>query len=190
MVTPDALFTLFGVYGDVLRVKILYNKKDSALIQMAESHQAHLAMMHMDKLRVFGKQMRVMISKHQAVQLPKEGQPDAGLTKDYTASPLHRFKKPGSKNFQNIYPPSPTLHLSNIPASVTEDELKEAFTEKGFTVKGFKFFPKDRKMALLQLDSIEEAITALIQMHNHQLSEQSHLRVSFSKSNIQDIRDN
>ena len=31
-----------GVYGDVQRVKILYNKKDSALIQMAEPHQAHL----------------------------------------------------------------------------------------------------------------------------------------------------
>jgi len=27
-----------GVYGDVQRVKILYNKKDSALIQMAEPH--------------------------------------------------------------------------------------------------------------------------------------------------------
>lgn len=31
-----------GVYGDVLRVKILYNKKDGALVQMAEPHQAHL----------------------------------------------------------------------------------------------------------------------------------------------------
>lgn len=31
-----------GVYGDVQRVKILYNKKDSALIQMAEPHQAYL----------------------------------------------------------------------------------------------------------------------------------------------------
>ncbi len=30
-------------------------------------------------------------------QLPKEGQPDAGLTKDFTNSSLHRFKKPGSK---------------------------------------------------------------------------------------------
>lgn len=40
---------------------------------------------------------------------------DAGLTKDYISSPLHRFKKPGSKNYQNIYPPSGTLHLSNIP---------------------------------------------------------------------------
>jgi polypyrimidine tract-binding protein 2 len=74
-----------------------------------------LAMTHMDKLRVFGKQIRVMPSKHQTVQLPKEGQPDAGLTKDYSNSTLHRFKKPGSKNYQNIYPPSATLHLSNIP---------------------------------------------------------------------------
>lgn len=74
-----------------------------------------LAMTHLDKLRIWGKQIRVMASKHQAVQLPKEGQPDAGLTRDYSQNPLHRFKKPGSKNYQNIYPPSATLHLSNIP---------------------------------------------------------------------------
>ncbi|XP_012288445.1 polypyrimidine tract-binding protein 1 isoform X3 [Orussus abietinus] len=184
MVTPDALFTLFGVYGDVQRVKILYNKKDSALIQLAEPHQAHLAMTHMDKLRVFGKQIRVMLSKHQTVQLPKEGQPDAGLTKDYTNSPLHRFKKPGSKNYQNIYPPSSTLHLSNIPATVSEEEIKDAFTKNGFTVKAFKFFPKDRKMALIQMSSMDDAVAALIKMHNYQLSESNHLRVSFSKSSI------
>lgn len=35
-----------GVYGDVQRVKILYNKKDSALIQMAEPHQAHLGIIY------------------------------------------------------------------------------------------------------------------------------------------------
>ncbi|XP_066603849.1 polypyrimidine tract-binding protein 2 isoform X5 [Prorops nasuta] len=184
MVTPDALFTLFGVYGDVQRVKILYNKKDSALIQLAEPHQAHLAMTHMDKLRVFGKQIKVMLSKHQTVQLPKEGQPDAGLTKDYTNSPLHRFKKPGSKNYQNIYPPSSTLHLSNIPATISEEEIKDAFTKNGFTVKAFKFFPKDRKMALIQMPSMDDAVAALIKMHNYQLSESHHLRVSFSKSNI------
>ncbi|XP_018344644.1 PREDICTED: polypyrimidine tract-binding protein 1 isoform X1 [Trachymyrmex septentrionalis] len=184
MVTPDALFTLFGVYGDVQRVKILYNKKDSALIQMAEPHQALLALTHMDKLRVFGKQIKVMLSKHQTVQLPKEGQPDAGLTKDYTNSTLHRFKKPGSKNYQNIYPPSSTLHLSNIPATVAEEEIKDAFTKNGFTVKAFKFFPKDRKMALIQMPNMDDAVAALIKMHNYQLSESNHLRVSFSKSNI------
>lgn len=45
-------------------------------------------------------------------------------------------------------------------------------------------YRKDHKMALLQLSSVEEAVHALIKMHNHQLSESNHLRVSFSKSNI------
>lgn len=31
-----------GVYGDVQRVKILYNKKDSALIQLSDGNQAQL----------------------------------------------------------------------------------------------------------------------------------------------------
>ncbi|KAK6621693.1 Polypyrimidine tract-binding protein 1 [Polyplax serrata] len=173
-----------GVYGDVQRVKILYNKKDSALIQMAEPMQAHLAMKHLDKIRVFGKSITVVASKHTQVQMPKDGQPDAGLTKDYVNSTLHRFKKPGSKNYLNIYPPSSTLHLSNIPPTVSEEDIEEAFVEAGFEVKGFKFFPKDRKMALLQLGSVDEAVSALIKMHNHQLSESNHLRVSFSKTYI------
>ena len=35
----DHLFILFGVYGDVQRVKILFNKKDTALVQMSEPQQ-------------------------------------------------------------------------------------------------------------------------------------------------------
>lgn len=98
-------------------------------------------MTYLDRLKLHGKVIRVTISKHGNVQMPKEGQPDAGLTKDYSNSPLHRFKKPDSKNYQNIYAPSATLHLSNIPASVNEDEISEAFKTGGFNVKGFKFFP-------------------------------------------------
>ena len=138
----DHLFILFGVYGDVHRVKILFNKKDTALIQMAEPHQAMLAMNHLDKVKLWGKIIRVMPSKHTTVQLPKEGQPDAGLTKDYSSSSLHRFKKPGSKNYSNIYPPSATLHLSNIPSTVEEEDLKTAFSNIGLQVQAFKFFPK------------------------------------------------
>lgn len=114
---------------------------------------------------MFGKQMRVTSSKHGLVQLPKEGQPDSGLTKDYSNSPLHRFKKPGSKNYSNIYPPSATLHLSNIPPSVSEEYIREAFTDTlppGSAITNFKFFPKDRKMALIQLPSIEDAVVALV----------------------------
>uniref|UniRef100_A0A8C5NHE3 Polypyrimidine tract-binding protein 1-like n=1 Tax=Gouania willdenowi TaxID=441366 RepID=A0A8C5NHE3_GOUWI len=128
--------------------------------------------------------MRVTLSKHTTVQLPRENHEDQGLTKDYSNSPLHRFKKPGSKNYSNIFPPSATLHLSNIPPSVMEDDLRRLFGSSGATVKAFKFFQKDRKMALIQMGSVEEAIETLIELHNHDLGENHHLRVSFSKSTI------
>ncbi|KAM4810443.1 polypyrimidine tract-binding protein 1 isoform 2-T2 [Rhinophrynus dorsalis] len=183
-VTPQCLFILFGVYGDVHRVKILFNKKENALVQMADGNQAQLAMSHLNGQRLHGKSLRITVSKHQTVQLPREGQEDQGLTKDYSSSPLHRFKKPGSKNFQNIFPPSATLHLSNIPPAVSEEEIKMLFSADGCTVKGFKFFQKDRKMALIQMGSVEEAMESLIELHNHDLGENHHLRVSFSKSTI------
>lgn len=182
-VTPEALFTLFGVYGDVLRVKVLFNKKDSALVNFVNPMHAASALANLDRIKLWNKQIRVFPSKHLTVQMPKDGQPDAGLTKDFTNSPLHRFKKPGSKNFNNIFPPSATLHLSNIPNTCGEQELKDLFSKYGL-VKAFRFFAKDRKMALLQMGSVEEAIIALIGTHNHQLSENMHLRVAFSKAII------
>ena len=48
---------------------------------------------------------------------------------------IARFKKPGSKNYQNIYPPSSTLHLSNIPATVEEEDLREAFNTININVQ-------------------------------------------------------
>ncbi|NXJ57657.1 PTBP3 protein, partial [Spizaetus tyrannus] len=183
-ITPYGLFILFGVYGDVHRVKIMFNNKENALIQMADAFQAQLAISYLNGLRLYGKVLHTSLSKYQSVQLPHEGQQDQGLTKDYSHSPLHRFKKPGSKNFQNIFPPSATLHLSNIPPSVTVDDMKNLFAGTGSTVKAFKFFQHNYKMALIQLGSVEEALQALIALHNHDFGDNHHLRVSFTKSTI------
>uniref|UniRef100_A0A2K5S9H4 Heterogeneous nuclear ribonucleoprotein I n=1 Tax=Cebus imitator TaxID=2715852 RepID=A0A2K5S9H4_CEBIM len=183
-ITPQSLFILFSVYGDVQRIKILFNKKENALVQMADDNQAQLAVSHLNWHKLHGKPIRITLPKHQNVQLPREGQEDQSLAKDYGSSPLHRFKKPGFKNFQNIFPPSATLHLSNIPPSVSEEDLKVLFSSNGGLVKGFKFFQKDRKMTLIQMGSGEVAVQALIDLHNHDLRESHHLRVSFSKSTI------
>lgn len=168
---------------------------------MAEPSQAAVAISYLDKVKLFGSVLRCTASKHAVVQLPKEGQ-DANLTKDFAGSPLHRFKKPGSKNYANIYAPSATLHLSNIPAGTPEADIRDAFArESGSVAVAFKFFPKDPKMALIQFATIDESVAALLvstalatlstasnlraqKMHNHQLNESAHLRVSFSKSQI------
>ncbi|XP_050184577.1 polypyrimidine tract-binding protein 3 isoform X4 [Myiozetetes cayanensis] len=183
-ITPYGLFILFGVYGNVHRVKIMFKKRGIALVQMADATQAQLAINHLNGQRLYGRVMHTTLSKYQTIQLPREGQEDKGLTKDYSNSPLHRFKNPGSRNCQNIFPPSATLHLSNIPPSVTVDDLKNLFASKGSTVKGFKFFQKDCKMGLIQLGSVEEGVHALIELHNHDFGGNQHLRVSFSKSTI------
>ncbi|XP_035306132.1 polypyrimidine tract-binding protein 1 isoform X3 [Cricetulus griseus] len=183
-VTPQSLFILFGAYGNVQRVKILYNRKENALVQMADGCQAELALKHLNGHKLHGKSLCIMPSKHLSVKLPREGKEDQGLTKDYVNSPLHRFKKPGSKNFQNIFPPSATLHLSNLPTSVLEEDLKKLFSSSGGSVKAFKFFPKDHKMALIRMGSVEEAIQALVDLHGHLLGQNHHLRVSFSRITI------
>uniref|UniRef100_A0A8C5CQV2 Polypyrimidine tract-binding protein 2-like n=1 Tax=Gadus morhua TaxID=8049 RepID=A0A8C5CQV2_GADMO len=179
----DEVHHALCVYGDVQRVKILFNKKDSALIQLSDGNQAQLAMSHLNGQKVFSKVMRVTLSKHQTVALPREGLDDQLLTKDFSGSPLHRFKKPGSKNFQNIFPPSSTLHLSNIPEGVSEEDLRLLFSNAGGTVKAFKFF-QDHKMALLQMSAVEEAIQGLMDLHNYDMGANHHLKVSFSKSTI------
>ena len=66
---------------------------------------------------------------------------------------------------------------------VYNEEIKDLFGKFG-TVAGFKFFQKDKKMGLVQLSTVEEAIIALIGTHNYQLAENMHLRCTFSKATI------
>ncbi|KAG7219011.1 hypothetical protein INR49_005911 [Caranx melampygus] len=155
-----------GVYGDVQRVKILFNKKENALVQMSDATQAQLAMSHLNGQRLHGNVIRVTLSKHPVVQLPRggAGQEEQALTRDFSGSALHRFKKPGSKNLTTF---SLRLRRCTCPTSPPRS-----------------LRTKDRKMALMQLASVEEAIEALIHLHDHQLDHNQHLRVSFSKSTI------
>ncbi|XP_065904564.1 polypyrimidine tract-binding protein 2-like [Dysidea avara] len=183
MINNYGLFILFGCYGDVLRVKILYNKKDSALIQFAEAFQAHSAMLHLNGVPFHGKQLHLSMSKYSSVQMPRDGSSEVGLTKDYSDSSLHRFRRPGSKNLHHIHAPTEVLHISNIPSDTDEDELRKLFDEHG-TVVNFKFFESNRRMALVEMSTVEESVTALIAVHNYSISPSAHLRVSFTKSTI------
>jgi hypothetical protein len=58
---PDELFTLFGVYGDVVKVKILYNKKDSALVQFANPQAASSACQHLTNTPWRGRHLHVRV---------------------------------------------------------------------------------------------------------------------------------
>jgi len=177
-ITCDALFTLFGVYGDVLRVKILQNKSDTALIQMNSTQQCQFAIQHLNSCPLHGKYLTVNFSKHNTLILSRHADSEefAKYSKDYAGSPLHRFKS-GTRNIQHIFQPSPVLHLSNLHQATTEEELCALFGQYG-RVEAFKFFV-DKKMALLVMDSVATAVEALIYLHNFKLHE-TYMRVTFS----------
>lgn len=49
-IDEDKLFNLFSLYGNIVRIKLLRNKPDHALIQMGDGFQAELAV-HFLKVR-------------------------------------------------------------------------------------------------------------------------------------------
>jgi hnRNP-L/PTB/hephaestus splicing factor len=179
-VTPTNLFTLFGVYGDVLRVKILFKKRDTALIQFANSQGAHNAQLHLNRLFLHSKEITVNQSKHTEISMPRGDTEEAAaaFTKDFSNSPIHRFKNSRSGG-KNINPPSSVLHISNLNEnSITEEELRKLFGEEQNTAPVVQFF-SNRKMAYVKMDTVHDAVLALMRLHNHKLHDR-YMRVSFS----------
>jgi len=164
----DRIFNMLGVYGDVLCVKILFKKRDCALVHMAKPHHAAQAKQHLDQFKVGGKNLIISFSKVRNLLKDKLIDED-GLQKTYTRSSLHRFKSAMSerKNMKNLRPPSSTLHVGNIPDGLEHTDVKDLFVENGFTVVDSKDCDGKSKMCYLQIDSPEEALRALAIMHNH-----------------------
>lgn len=180
--TCDALFMLFGVYGDVIRVKILYNKRDTAMIQFAQPSQAAYAVQNLSGCPFVGYTISVNSSKHKEIQMPKEqDELSLSLTKDYSGHPDHRYKKKVHLNAKNMNPPSQVLHVSNLHDNCTEQELRDVFGAQQPTMPApvVEFFKNSRKMAYVCMANVECAVTALVGLHSCPLNGYA-LRVSFS----------
>uniref|UniRef100_A0A8C1Z8D2 Polypyrimidine tract-binding protein 1 n=1 Tax=Cyprinus carpio TaxID=7962 RepID=A0A8C1Z8D2_CYPCA len=165
-VSPFCLASLSCVYGDVMRVKILFNKKENALVQMSDGTQAQLGIHNALHISTFRS------GAHQGLQ-------------QLSSSPLQKARLQELLQHLPSFLYSPSFQYTVSPLNLDQSEhLRGLFLSSGSVVKAFKFFQKDRKMALIQLGSVEEAIESLIKFHNHDLGENHHLRVSFSKSTI------
>jgi len=140
---------------------------------LADPYQASLAQTHLNHVELFGKSLTVVPSKHAVVSLPQK---ESDLARDFSNSPLHRFKDSRSKNFRHICPPGPVLHIANLDDEVSGDELQSLFGSK---VVAIQFFKTDRRMALVRMSSTAEAVSALLHLHNHKLRGKS-IKVSFS----------
>lgn len=179
-ITVDNLFILFGVYGDVVRIKIL--DKKLAFIEFISKDQAEIALNNLDNFKFYDQVMRVYSSVYETVSLNHDTNRQC-IVKDFTNSNLHRyrFRKPDAHHFINR--PSATLHLSNIPVNVSDNDINYLFEQYG-VVRELRFDSKHPGRALIQMQNLDQAVTALVKLHGKQLNKNQHLRCNFHQRNL------
>jgi hypothetical protein len=133
---PDTLFTIFGCFGNVQKVKILNSTTDKALVQFQDPLQANRAKMLFHGITFEGTEMKIITSKYRHItggdvgggarggatesSSSGAGSSEGGgggggggdlSTKDFTAYKFHRFPRAEA----HVYAPSLVLHVGNIP---------------------------------------------------------------------------
>lgn len=184
-ITPYKIFRFFSLYGNVARVKIMFKKRDTALIQYMDHYQAKMAKLYLNGCAFWNGKIKVNTSKSQYIIMPKKGTSSNSeewmLAQDFSHSKEHRYKIAGSRNFQNIAPPSKVLHLSNLPKEIDEIKLQQLLSSVAEFQK-IKFFVVNTKMmAHAEFDSISTAIEIIIAFHNYNIDGR-YLKLSFSKN--------
>ncbi|XP_027363558.1 polypyrimidine tract-binding protein homolog 3-like isoform X2 [Abrus precatorius] len=172
-IDEDKLFNLFSIYGNIVRIKLLRNKPDHALIQMGDGFQAELAVHFLKGAMLFGKRLEVNYSKHPNITQGAE-------THEYVNSNLNRFNRNAAKNYRYCCSPTKMIHLSTLPQDITEDEIVSLVEEHGTIVNSKVFEMNGKKQALVQFETEEQATEALVCKHASSLSG-SVIRISFSQ---------
>lgn len=189
-VTPHVLFKLFGTCGDVIRVKVLYHKRDMAFLQFRDATHAMQALTHLKDAVLFDQKINLQVSKMKDVPLPPPHTAESyeGLTTDYSNSTMHRFAMAGSKNANNITFPNQSLHISNISDGIEQEQIIQLFSMYG-QVEIFRFFNNNKKMGVIRFANAAQAIIALVGLHGESLEQYGlppgdgrGLVISFSKS--------
>ncbi|KAL6619176.1 hypothetical protein ACP70R_034315 [Stipagrostis hirtigluma subsp. patula] len=172
-IDEDKLFNLFSLYGNIVRIKILHNKPDHALVEMADGLQAELAVHYLKGAILFGKKLEVNYSKYPNITPA----PDAH---DYINSSLNRFNSNVVKNYRHCCAPTKMIHISALPQEISEEAILNHVSEHGTVVNTKLFEVNNKRQALVLFETEEEATEALVSKHASSL-EGNTIRISFSQ---------
>ncbi|KAM0909306.1 hypothetical protein ACQ4PT_014881 [Festuca glaucescens] len=169
----DKLFNLFSLYGNIVRIKVLRNKPDHALVEMADGFQSELAVHYLKGAMLFGNKLEVNYSKYPTIT------PSADAH-EYTNSSLNRFNSNVVKNYRHCCAPTKMIHISALSQDISEDAILTHVSEHGSVVGTKLFEVNGKRQALVLFETEEEATEALVSKHASSL-EGNTIRISFSQ---------
>ncbi|CAM9498007.1 unnamed protein product, partial [Sphacelaria rigidula] len=124
-VSPEAICQLFGLYGDVLKVKLVASR-GMALVQMRYAVQAINAQRLLDQTPLCGMVLEVKASSQWTINDP--------TATDFSAcGEVHRYKSVPSPE-DSLYrdglcPPCSTLVIDNVSPDVSAEEITSIFVK-------------------------------------------------------------
>lgn len=174
---PAELAKLVGCYGDVMRIKFIYKKQESAFVVVRDEEHAQRVIHHLNGQLIFdGPPLSIAFSRHQTLAPFRGGEFEIEIDPD---DRCHRYSfRGGQRELRTLTAPTKTLHISNIPAEVDEQEVGDYMN-----AIAFQFFRSKKGMGYCKFDSIREASASLMAKHGTRF-QGSRLRVSFTRSRI------
>jgi len=172
----DKLVNLFGNFGNVRKVVFSEKKTDGALIELDDVRGTVKAVAIMNGQKLDGQAIKVSFTKIDRAGMKKEDSKSKDMRQAkeswrFSNNKEAKFRRICLKRLRNL---SSAIMVSNIPEDKS-DQLKKFIIESGYTVKSMEGSqrPIDESkpssgytMSLIELASIEEAISAVANLHN------------------------
>ena len=193
-VNCDVMFILFGVYGDVIRTKIVFSSpKHVAYVQFKDIDGAQRAIKFLGKngtpCPLYNDFIDICYAPFQEID---ESEPleEGDEIKSYLNSPLHRFTRGSAtgrlKNIEHVYPPNKVLCISNININSQNTTLESEFSRYNLKPENIKFFGHKQKlntkMGLITFPTVNDAVTALVECHDIKI-DNFHININFADQN-------
>lgn len=163
-ILQDMLFNLCSLYGNIHEIW-LHAELKHALVCYENSEQVSMAQANLNGLVIFEHQLKTKLASDEAAlsDMVMDGE-----EVDFRQNHNQRFKIPGSKNHNNVNPPSTTIHLSNLPDSYDLGRINDMFSGVAMA-QNISYFSGSKTMALANFDSISQAAEVLLTFHNFNL---------------------
>ncbi|CAI4228641.1 unnamed protein product [Auanema sp. JU1783] len=169
----DMLFNLFCQYGNVLRVKFMLAKVDTAMVEMGLPEHVTNVMGYLQGVTLFGMTIELKPSFQAGVREVKEpfDMPDGTPSfKDFTNSRNQRFSTAEAALRNRLTVPTRVIHWYNAPPEMDGQKILDLFAERGAPLPASTFvFPSRTERSssgTAEFDSLEKATEAL-SLANH-----------------------
>ncbi|CBY18131.1 unnamed protein product [Oikopleura dioica] len=185
------LFNLLCVYGNVLKVKFLRSKNNTAMVQLGDPQAVDRCCQLLTGSRLFENLLTLAPSKQlhlvdtsSAIFDLNDGSPSFA---DFSSSRNHRFTSQKMAAMNRTQKPNKSLHYYNAPMEFAENDIQEICDNENLNIVQIKVFPpKDSKMktssGIIEFANTEEAIKALVLLNHLELEGRQMLKLCFSST--------